>query len=346
MTGASGPGAWPGLDPLEAQMVVVGDLSEVPEGVTGLPFLAQLASRGPGAEPVARTAAMLVEMPVELGPHGWKLSDHPGMDDDRARAFLRADVDALAVAAYEYVGPLTVQLVGPWTLAATLYLARGDRLLSDRGAVRALTESLAAGLAEHVRDVRAQVPGAELTVQVHEPLLGQVAAGVLPTFSGMSRLSAVDGPDLVGGLRPVLDGARADGVTSVVHVGQAWVGIAPVVLAGADGFGMDLGPVDSGWNATGWEIVARAVERGTTFWAGLPPAKVSQCAGSDVRGLADVVSVPWRRMGLPAAGLADVVLTAAGADSRGVASGSPQDARGALATVVRAAAILAERAAD
>jgi hypothetical protein len=326
-------------------MVVLGDLSEAPEGVTGLPFLAQLAARGPGAEPVARTAALLLEMPVELGPHGWKLADHPGMDGERARSFLRENLGALAIAAYEYAGPLTVQVVGPWTLAATLYLARGDRVLSDRGAVRALAESLAGGLAEHVREVRAQVPGAELTVQVHEPLLGQVAAGVLPTFSGMSRLRPVDGPDLVGGLRPVLDTAREDGVTSVVHVGQAWVGIAPVVLAGADGFGMDLGPVES-WNATGWELVARAVERGATFWAGLPPAKVSQCAGTDVRGLADVVSVPWRRMGLEASGLADVVLTGAGVDSRGVASGSPDSARGALGTIVRAAAILAERAAD
>ncbi|MEP7764027.1 hypothetical protein [Sanguibacter sp. 25GB23B1] len=346
MTGASGPGAWPGHEPLEAQMVVLGDLSEAPEGVTGLPFLTQLSGRGPGAEPVARTAALLLEMPVELGPHGWKLADHDGMDSDRARSFLREDLGALAIAAYEYVGPLTLQVVGPWTLAATLYLARGDRVLSDRGAVRALAESLAGGLAEHVRDIRAQVPGADLTVQVHEPLLGQVAAGVLPTFSGMSRLRPVDGPDLVGGLRPVLDTARADGVTSVVHVGQAWAGIAPVVLAGADGFGMDLGPVDQGWNATGWELVARAVERGTTFWAGLPPAKVSQCAGTDVRGLADVVSVPWRRMGLPASDLADVVLTGAGVDSRGVPSGSPDHARGALGTIVRAAAILAERAAD
>lgn len=327
-------------------MVVLGDLSEVPEGVTGLPFLTQLSDRGPGAEPVARTAALLVEMPVEIGPHGWKLADHAGADSERARAFLREDIGALAIAAYEYAGPLTVQVVGPWTLAATVYLARGDRVLSDRGAVRALAESLAAGLAEHVRDVRAQVPGAELTVQVHEPLLGQVAAGVLPTFSGMSRLRPVDGPDLVGGLRPVLDTARDDGVTSVVHVGQAWVGIAPVVLAGADALGMDLGLVDAGWNATGWELIARAVERGTTFWAGLPPAAVSRCAGADVRGLADVVSVPWRRMGLPAAGLADVVLTGAGADGRGATTVSPAEVRSALATTVRAAAILAERAAD
>lgn len=348
MTGASGPGVWPGTDVLEAYLTIFGDLAEAPEGVQALPFLAHLPARGAGALPVARTAALLDDMPVELGPHGWKLSDHPGMDLDRAHAFLREDLDALAVAAHGYTGPLTVQVVGPWTLAATLYLARGDRVLADRGAVAALAESLAAGVGAHAAAVRAQVPGAQVSVQIDESLLGQVAAGVIPTFSGYSRLRAVRGPDLLDGLSPVLDAARAAGVRSVVHVGQAWVGIAPVVLAGSDAVGVELGAQTDGpaWNESGWERVARATERGTGLWAGLPPASVSQCAGTDVRGLADLVSVPWRRMGLPAAGLADVVLTSAGSAATLAASGNPDAARGALGSVVRAAAILAERAAD
>lgn len=348
MTGATGPGIWPGLDALEAYLTIVGDLTDVPDGVQGLPFLAQLPARGAGALPVARTAALLADMPVELGPHGWKLSDHPGMDLERAQSFLREDLDALAVAAHGYTGPLTVQVVGPWTLAATLYLARGDRVLADHGAVAELAASLATGLGEHVAAVRAQVPGAEVTVQVDESLLGQVAAGVIPTFSGYSRLRAVRGPDLIDGLRPVLDAARGAQARSAVLVGQAWDGIAPAVLAGADAVGVELGSSTDGaaWNERGWELVARAVERGTQLWAGLPPATVSQCAGTDVRGLADLVSVPWRRMGLPLSGLDDVVLTSAGSAATLAASRTPDAARGALGAVVRAAAILAERAAD
>ncbi|SDD51930.1 hypothetical protein SAMN05216410_3416 [Sanguibacter gelidistatuariae] len=347
MTGASGPGVWPGIDSLEAYLTIFGDLAEVPEGVRGLPFVAQLPARGAGALPVARTAALLADMPVELGPHGWKLSDHPGMDLDRAKSLLREDLDALAVAGHGYSGPITVQVVGPWTLAATLYLARGDRVLADRGAVAELAGSLALGIGEHVAAVRAQVPGAQVTVQVDESLLGQVAAGVIPTFSGYSRLRAVRGPDLLDALSPVLEAARAAQARSVVHVGQAWVGIAPVVLAGADAVGVELGAVTDGpaWNEHGWELVARAIERGTQLWAGLPPATVSQCAGTDVRGLADLVSVPWRRMGLPLSGLDDVVLTSAGSAATLAASGTPDAARGALGSVVRAAAILAERAA-
>ena len=329
-------------------MTIFGDLAEAPDGVQGLPFLAHLPARGAGALPVARTAALLTDMPVELGPHGWKLADHPGMDVDRAQSFLREDLDALAVAAHGYTGPLTVQVVGPWTLAATVYLARGDRVLADHGAVEDMAGSLAEGLGEHVAAVRAQVPGAEVTVQIDESLLGQVAAGVIPTFSGYSRLRAVRGPDLLDGLRPVLDAARDARARSVVHVGQAWDGIAPAVLAGADAVGVELGPVTDGpgWNERGWELVARMIERGTHLWAGLPPATVSQYAGKDVRGLADLVSVPWRRLGLPAEGLADVVLTSAGSAATLAATPTPDAARSALGAVVRAAAILAERAAD
>ena len=345
MTGASGPGVWPGTDPLESLLTIIGDLSAAPTGVTGLPFFTQLPGRGAGSEPVARTAALLPEMPVELGPHGWKLADHPGLDAQRAESFLREDLDALAIAGAGYSGPLTVQVVGPWTLAATLYLARGDRVLADLGAVRALVGALAEGIGEHVAAVRAQAPGVELTVQVDESLLGQVSAGVIPTFSGYSRLRAVRGPEILEGIEPVVRAVRDAGARSVVHVGQVWDAVPPVVLSGADAVGLEVATVaDGAWDPRGWELLARAVERGTQLWAGLPPARVSQCAGADVRGLADLVSVPWRRMGLPVEGLADVVLTSSGSAATWTADGTPDRARGALGTVVRAAEVLAERA--
>jgi hypothetical protein len=320
VTGASGPGVWPGTDPLESLLTILGDLSAAPTGVTGLPFFTQLPGRGPGSEPIARTALLLPEMPVELGPHGWRLADHPGVDANRAEAFLREDLDALAIAGAGYSGPLTVQVVGPWTLAATLYLARGDRVLSDLGAVHALVGALAEGI-------------------------GQVAAGVVPSFSGYSRLRAVRGPEILEGIEPVVHAVRAAGARSVVHVGQVWDAVPPVVLSGADAVGLEVASVaDGAWDPRGWELLARAVERGTQLWAGLPPATVSQCAGADVRGLADLVSVPWRRMGLPADGLADVVLTSSGSAATWTEDRTPDRARGALGTVVRAAEILAERA--
>src|SRR5690606_19993178 len=238
-----------------------------------------------------------------------------------------------------------VTVTGPWTLAADVYLARGDRVLSDAGAVREVVEALAAGVAEHVAQVRRQVPGADVVVHVDEPLLAQVGAGVLPTFSGYSRLRAVPGPDLVDGLRPVLDAARAASAASVVHLGSAWVGVAPAVLAGADAVGVTLGA----WDERLWETLARASERGVGLWAALPPATVSQCAGPALGELADLVSVPWRRIGLPLPALDAVTLLGAPRPGAGTGpgrggAGTPDEHRALLATLGRVAEAPAERA--
>ncbi|MBD8080147.1 hypothetical protein [Cellulosimicrobium arenosum] len=345
MTAVSGRGPWPGTaGVLDAQLTVLGDLAELPTGVDAVPFLVQLAGRGPGADPVGRTAATMSGPPVELGVHGWKIADHAGADLRRARALLHEDLESLAVAGLGYTGPLAVSVLGPWTLAAELYLARGDRVLSDRGAVRDLVAALADAVAEHVAEVRRRVGGADVVVQLDEPLLAQVGAGVLPTFSGYSRLRAVAGPDLVEGLQTVLDAARAADARSVVHVGSSRGAVEPVVGAGADAVGLDLGT----WDEATWETIARAVERGARLWAGLPPARVSQCAGPALGELADLVSVGWRRVGLPAGRLDEV--TVVGASSRGRrgpgggVAGTPDAHRALLANLGRVAAVLAERA--
>ncbi|AEG44934.1 hypothetical protein [Isoptericola variabilis] len=340
MTAVSGHGPWPGgeRDVLEAQQTVLGDLAALPTGVDAVPFLVQLTARGPGADPVGRAAALLEELPVELGPHGWKLADRPGHDERRAETLRREDLAALAVAAVGYAGPLAVEVTGPWTLAAELWAARGDRVLADHGARRDLALALAEGVRGHVAEVREQVPGADVVVQLAEPLLGQVHAGVLPTFSGFSRIRAVPGPEVVDGLRPVVDAVHDAGASVVVHLGSTWVGIPPVALAGADAFGLDVGAV--GWNERAWELVARATERGLGLWAGLPPATVSQCSGPQLGELVSLVAEPWRRVGLPASGLDGVTLLA----SPRAALASTDEHRAELANLGRVAEVLAERA--
>ncbi|MFC8798899.1 hypothetical protein ACFT2C_14280 [Promicromonospora sp. NPDC057138] len=343
MTAVSGHGPWPGgeRDVLEVQQLALGELAELPTGVDGVPFLTQLPERGAGADALGRTAVLLAEMPVELGPHGWKLTERPGADARRAEAFWREDLGALAVAAHGHVGPIAVELLGPWTLAAQLWSARGDRVLADVGARADLALALADSVRTLVSDIVTQVPGAEVTVQLAEPLLGQVHAGVLPTFSGFSRLRSVAGPEIVGGLEPVLAAVRDAGARSVVHLGGTWVGVPPVVLAGADTLGLDLADVGpGGWNEQAWELIARAVERGVGLWAGLPPAQISQCAGPALGQLADLVGVPWRRIGLPAAQLAEVTLLAAPRRSLG----SLDEHRAELANLGRVAESLAEKA--
>jgi hypothetical protein len=333
----TGTGPWPGSDALEAQSAVVGDLLDTPSEVAGLPFTVSLAARGPWSDPVGRASALLVDLPTELGAHGWKLADHPGGDLGRAQAFAREDLDALAVAAHGYSGPLVVPVLGPMTLAASLYLSRGDRVLSDAGAVRELAASLAAGLAEHLAGLRRAVPGAVPVVLLHEPLLAQVMAGVLPSFSGYSALRSVPGPVAASHLEEAAVVARAAGASSVVvHGGTAWSSLGAVRASHADGFALAVTALDD----RSWERVAELVEGGLAFWPELPPQASSQCAGPDVAGQADLLLRPWRSVGLPAAGLRDVVLLAG--DATGV--GTPDDARAVLAGLVRAARLVAERA--
>ncbi|MBD7917567.1 hypothetical protein H9657_04640 [Cellulomonas sp. Sa3CUA2] len=337
MTAVSGVGPWPGTDALEAATTVVGDLVDTPDEVDGLPFTVLLPARGPWGDATGAAVALATDLPAELGPHGWKLADRPGRDLERARAFAREDLDALAVAAHGYEGGLVVPVLGPFTFAAQVYLARGDKILSDAGALRDVVASAAEGVAARVADVRRVVPGADVRVLLREPLLAPVLAGAVPGFSGRSPLRRVPGPVVAEGLDVLADTVRAAGASAVVmHGGSAWSALAAVRASSLDGAALAVG----GIGERGWEEVAGLVEAGRALWAELPPQASSQCAGPDVAGQADVLLRPWRTLGLPAAGLRDVVLLAA-APPEGA---TPDHARGALAGLVRAAGIVAERA--
>ena len=343
MTGVSGPGNWPGLDVLGAQLRQFEDFAAVPFGVDPHPTFVQLGERGPGADRLGRTLALLGDLPTELGPHGWRLAAHGGVDLRRAQSFLAQDLEALSIAGAGYSGALSVHLVGPWTLAAQVYLAHKDKIVSDQGAVRDLAQGLGEAAAAHVRAIKERVPGARVTVQFDETLLGQVGAGVLPTFSGHARIRSVPGPVLVERLETVLSGLKSGGVETVVHVGQTRAAIAPVVLAGATGFGLEFGP-EPAWDERGWELIARAIERGLVLWPGLAPVQVSSCSGANLQKVSDTVTLGWGRIGLPARDLDSLVLTHSREGARAGYGGTEQQARGAVLVLIKSAEHLAEKA--
>src|ERR1700683_4403683 len=183
---ATGIGSMPGTDPAEAMRVVAGELP-------GFPYLPELPDRGPGADLTGRTAALLVDMPVEVTPRGWRLAETPGRTAARARSMLSADLDVLEEVLQGYGGPLKIQLCGPWTLAATLELTHTMNVaLSDPGAVADIAASLAEAATAPGADVAKRVPGARRVVQFDEPALPSVVAGAVPTASGLSRLASVE----------------------------------------------------------------------------------------------------------------------------------------------------------
>lgn len=326
MTLATGIGSWPGTSVRDA-------LAQVRELLDGhLPYLPELPARGPGADMVGRTAGLLVELPVDLQPTGWRLVDRPGKDAARTAALLREDLDELAEAFDGHTGPLKLQVVGPWTLAANLWLTRGERVVVDPGACRDLVDSLAEGVRVHVAAVRRLVPGAQVVVQVDEPSLPTVLAGRLPTSSGFGRLPSLDPQFAAAGLATVLGAHDGD---TVVHC------CAPnpplPLLRGVRPSALSLDT--SLLRPREWEGIAVAVEDGIRLHAGLVPTDGSRTRPQE---LADTLAGAWRRIGLAQQGLAEVVVTPA----CGLGTVSPDVARAVQRAAVEAASELEERSAS
>ncbi|MGW2558108.1 methionine synthase [Streptomyces sp. NPDC001514] len=320
---ATGVGSMPGGDAREAARTVTGSCED-------FPFLPELPARGPGADMIGRTIGLLVEMYAHVEPSGWRVSDRPGRDTRRARSWLGEDLDALEEFTQGYEGPLKVQAVGPWTLAAALELRSGEAALGDAGACRDLAGSLAEGLRTHLAEVRRRVPGAQVLLQLDEPSLTAVLRGHVRTASGYRTYRAVDRQIVESGLRDVM--GAADGPV-VVHSCAPDVPFALLRRAGVAGVSFDFGLLTE----RDEEAIGEAVEGGTKLFAGV----VASTDGplSDPAGSVMGVRTLWRRLGLNPGTLAEsVVIT----PSCGLAGASPAYARAALAHCVRAARSLAD----
>lgn len=318
---ATGVGSHPGEDHAEAVRVVFGE-------VPALPYLPELPARGVGADMIGRTASLLVELPVEVQPSGWRFADRPGRDSKRARDHLLRDLDTLEETAQGHEGPFKIQVAGPWTLAGAIELRYGDKTLADPGAVRDLVESFAEGLAAHVADVRRRVPGASrIVVQLDEPGLPAVLAGTVPTASGFGRLSAIDAPVVTDRLGAVLPA----GAFTIVHCCAPSVPFDVLRRAGVNGVSLDASLL----RRRDEDVIGESIEAGIALLLGVVPAVDAPLP--DVGVVARPAVGLWRRLGFPVEGLASqVVLTPA----CGLAGASPGYARAALARCREAARVL------
>ncbi len=332
----------PGSDPAQAMAVILGELPD-------LAHLPELPARGVGADLIGRAAAMLVDIPVETTPGGWKLAARPGRDQRRAVGLLSADLDAAQEAAGDWAGPFKVQACGPWTLAAMLELPRSQNpALADPGAVADLTASLAEGIAAHVAEVQGRIPRATVLLQLDEPALPAVLAGSVPTASGLSRIGAVDTTVTSDALRTVLDRAAAFGL---VHCCGRGIPFRIMKDAGAQAVSFDLSLLRGEEEQ---DALAEVVEAGLGILAGviqIPERLAGGPGGSSARngtagggppkpsqtgqGVLDL----WHRMGIGVKGLdRQVVLTPA----CGLAGTTAAGARAALAHCREAARLLPE----
>lgn len=337
MTNVSGVGSWPGETAREA-VITVRDLLVEVDGLSdghSLPYLPELPSRGPGSDIIGRSASLLADLSVDLQPSGWRFTDRPGRDLSRARSLWRQDLDELAEAYDGYAGPLKIQVAGPWTLAASIELNRGERSVTDEGARRDLVASLAEGVRQHVAEVRRLVPGAVITLQVDEPSVVSVLRGELPTASGYGRVRAVDRMEVARGIQEVRDAHDGDVVLHSCHPA------APVDLLAATGvtaLALDLTET----SPQRWEAIAAAVESGTRFWAGVVPTTAVTSSADAVRAATAGVLDGFSRVGLPLASLADITIT----PTCGLPALTPQGAVGVQRVAIDVARELTDKEHD
>ena len=185
MTGfALGP--MPGTSMAEAADIIMGE--------TELPAIPQLPERGLGSDSVGRTASMLEAITIDRGPRSWRMTARPQLLTRRAWDRLERDLDEVQQVWGETVPRIKVQALGPWSLAASIELAGGHRVLTDSGAFAELSDALLHGIRTHATDVARRFHG-EVVVQLDEPLLADVIAGRIPGTTDFDSIPAV--PDEV-----------------------------------------------------------------------------------------------------------------------------------------------------
>ncbi|WP_179475046.1 methionine synthase [Mycolicibacterium vinylchloridicum] len=203
----TGVGSWPGSTPREAADIVVGELHR-------LPHLVELPARGVGADMIGRAGALLVDIAIDTVPRGYRIVARPGAITRRAKSLLDEDIDAIEEA-WEKAGgsgsgrPVKVQAPGPITLAAQLELPNGHRALTDAGAVRDLTSSLAEGVGRHRAELARRL-STTVVVQYDEPMLSAALAGRLTGVTALNPVHPVDEVVAIGLLDECVAGAGAE----------------------------------------------------------------------------------------------------------------------------------------
>jgi methionine synthase II (cobalamin-independent) len=316
---ATGIGSWPGTSPRQAAEVVVGELHR-------LPHLVELPARGVGADMIGRAGAILVDIAIDTTTRGYRVAARPGAVSRRARSFLDEDVDALEEA-WENAGlrgsrrTVKVQAPGPVTLAAELELPSGHRAITDAGALRDLTTSLAEGVAAHKAEVarRLECP---VVVQFDEPSLPAALAGRLTGVTALTPVHPVDEAAAVG----LLDECAMAADEVAVHccapkipwnvLQRSAIHAVAIMASGEDMDGL-----------------GEFVDSGRTVLMGIVPSTAPQRVPS-AEGIAEDVAIVVDRLGFARSLLAQRIGVT---PACGLAGATPEWARAAIELAQKAA---------
>ncbi|MCW4464390.1 hypothetical protein OK351_02545 [Glutamicibacter sp. MNS18] len=291
--------AFAGKEALEVHRVVRGELGE-----PNLAVLPELPERGIWAEPVARSAALITELGFDLQPHGWRVGVADGIDARRARSLLRSDENLLAdvIGAEKSVSRrIKLSIMGPWTLAANLYLSNGERVISDHGARRDVIQAYTHGLGDWLTRVRRITSLEHFTLQLCEEQLPAVLDGTIPTVSGYRTLRSLPRQEVRTGLKELVETIETEHqvswISGLPQADPKWRERVDLLeQAGITGMIFDPRTLDY----RQWERMAGLVESGgQVFLEALDPA---QRPPGVVQGVKDLLK-PWRTLGLEPATL-------------------------------------------
>jgi hypothetical protein len=264
---------------------------------------------------------------------------------------LAGDVESFALAAAGYTGPVAAPVLGPFSLAASLWLPVGERVIDDAEATADVGESLGVGVARHLEAIASAVSGTRVaataltaddpqqdaapdddpgTVLLHEPLLADVLTGRVRTFVGSGRLRPPEAERVTAQLARLVTAWAPHRCVLVVPPDADAIRAASAARPHA--LALDVTALDR----PGWDALGEAVEGGRLVWATSVPHRVADVRadpGAAARGVLD----PWRSIGLDTSDLS-LTLTA----RPGLGTLAPQAAAATMRDTADAALALAE----
>lgn len=328
-------GSFPGTDPAEPVRIMSGENPE-------LPSIPELPARGPGADMTGRALALLAEVTSEFAGEttttGWRLAgrttDAANRSMRRAASWLAQDTEA-AEAGYQGAPAVKVAVAGPWTVAATVELRNGHRLLYDPGALRDLATAYPLMLTRLVGKLRGVWP--HVVVQIDEPALPAVLAARVPTPSALDFYRAVPEDAARGALAAAVAAAAAVEAETVLHCCAVPAPLHLLRSTGAGWLSLDLTAQRADGRGGHDETeLGSALEAGEGLVAGVVPWTTggpTEPAGASVVRVTDLM----HRLGIP---LDRVAPRLALSTPCGLAGASPEGARRATLRVAEAVGIV------
>ena len=262
---AVGLGSMPGTSAHEA-------LGIITDTVTDLVHIPELPDRGPGGEMIGRAVGLLhwvdESFSIETTPSGWRVARGENRIMRRSQSWFNEDLDELEIVAHEHTGFLKMQIAGPWTIAASVELVNGKRLITDQGAVQDYAQGISAAIENFMRDARRRFPRAQWVIQIDEPWIGGVVRGEVPTRTGRGSLPPVDGPLVQNVLQNIVDSIHQADAFAWVHTCANQPPLELLLKANFDAISVDFSQLRN----SDEEIITEMWDKNVVLIAGLQTA--------------------------------------------------------------------------